>query len=109
MKSKGGIVLKTFRTYQLAVEFYKLCESVKMKYHLKHQLLRASSSIVLNLAEGSSKPTRKDKLKFYFISLCSCREVQSILDLHPHRDLFIKADYLGACLYKLCHAPQPPE
>ena len=36
---------------------------------LKDQFKRAASSIVLNLAEGSAKPTAKDRKKFYYISL----------------------------------------
>jgi len=46
-------MLQNFRTYNLAKEFYKDCEKVSCKAHIRDQLLRASLSVVLNLAEGS--------------------------------------------------------
>jgi four helix bundle protein len=96
-------MLENFRTYKLAVEFHKSCSSVRLPGYLKNQLLRASSSIALNLAEGSAKPTQKDKLKFYFIALGSLRECQAVLDLNPksNSELVTCADQLGACLYRL--------
>ena len=57
---------------------------------------------MLNLAEGSAKPTAKDRKKFYYISLGSLREVQAILNMIGHVDLTKQADQLGAYLYKLC-------
>jgi four helix bundle protein len=44
----------TFRTYDLAVNFYGLCERMKLKGPLRDQLIRASSSIALNLREGAA-------------------------------------------------------
>lgn len=69
--------------------------------HLKDQLKRASSSIVLNLAEGSAKPTEKDRKKFYSIALGSYRETQAILQMTQQHRLLKQLDFLGACLYKL--------
>jgi four helix bundle protein len=73
---------------------------------LKNQYLRACSSVALNLAEGSAKPTVSDRRKFYYIALGSLRECQTILKLHAQTQIVVtqKADYLGACLYKLCKA-----
>ena len=58
------------------------------------------------LSEGSAKPTVADRRNFYFIALGSLRECQTILRLHGQTQTFIqkKADFLGACLYKLCQA-----
>ncbi len=74
-----------------------------MPHHLKDQLLRASSSIALNLAEGSAKPTLRDQMKYYFIAFGSLRECQSILSLYGQASasLLDQADHLGACLHKL--------
>jgi len=55
----------------------------------------------LNLAEGSGKASSKEKTRFYTISMGSLREVQSIIKLEDLKHLEIKADHLGACLYKL--------
>ena len=99
------LMLNHFRSYRLAVEFHHQCRSVQMPDYLKDQILRASSSIALNLAEGSGRSTQKDQLRFFHISLGSLRECQAALDLSPKpmpalQDL---ADSLGAHLYRLCH------
>ena len=96
-------MLKEFKTYQLSLQFYQACLKLKLPRHLRDQLLRASSSISLNLAEGSAKPTERDQMKFYFISFGSLRECQAILSLHGHCSpkLVDLADHIGACLYRL--------
>jgi four helix bundle protein len=99
-------MLQSFRSYQLAVEFHHACRQQPFPGYLKDQLLRASSSVALNLAEGSAKPTKKDQLKFYYIALASLRESQAALDLAPRKlpELVKLADQLGAHVYKLCSA-----
>lgn len=99
-------MLTQFRTYQLAVQFHRACRSAKMPGYLKTQLLRAASSVALNLAEGSGKPTARDQLRFYSIAMGSLRECQAALDLAPLHfpSLIAQADHLGASLYKLCRA-----
>ena len=87
-------MLTNFRSYQLSLELYRMAKTVKLPHHLKDQLLRAASSVCLNLAEGSAKPTVKDRARFYAIALGSCREVQSLIEmeretleaLHPVSD-----------------------
>ena len=73
--------MKNFRTYQLAIEFYKNSSNLKLPRHLKDQLSRASSSIALNLAEGRGKRTVKDQKRFFQIAMGSLRESQAILAL----------------------------
>ena len=99
-------MLKQFRTYQVSLRFYQACVLLKLPRHLKDQLLRAASSITLNLAEGSAKPTKKDQMKFYFIAFGSLRECQAILSLsnQSSSSLLDQADHLGACLYRLTRA-----
>jgi len=96
-------MLKNFRTYQLSLELYQLCQRIPLPYFLKDQLRRASSSICLNLAEGSAKPTVKDRKRFYSIAFGSLREVQSIIDMEPQKlnHLIEMSDHVAACLYKL--------
>ena len=96
-------MLKQFKTYQLSLEFYKSCEKLRLPRHLKDQLNRASSSIALNLAEVSAKPTKKDQMKFYFIAFGSLRECQALLSLTNQKslDLLDLADHIGASLYRL--------
>ncbi len=54
-------MLKNFRTFELAVQLYRGCEQVQARSHLRDQLLRASLSVVLNVSEGSAKPSLKDR------------------------------------------------
>ena len=102
-------MIKGFRTYELAVSYYKECAALKLPSHLKDQLMRASSSIALNLAEGAAKPTKKDRIKFYAIAFGSLRETESIFDLADlkgsNERLLKQADHLAACLYKLVNQP----
>ena len=94
--------MQKFKTYQLAINFYRNSRNLNLREPLKNQFHRASLSIVLNLAEGSAKPTAKDRRKFYRISLGSLREVQTILDIIGHQNFIKETDKLGAYLYKLC-------
>jgi four helix bundle protein len=94
-------MLKNFRTYQLAVQFYQEVKKLDVPSHLKDQLLRASSSIALNLAEGCAKPTIKDRKRYYAISLGSLRECEAIFDLMNMSTMTETTGHLGACLYKL--------
>ena len=86
-----------------AIQYAKKCEILRLPRHLKDQMNRASSSIVLNLAEGSGKRTEKDKRHFYYIAFGSLRETQAILDLanYSENDIIELADKLGGSMYKL--------
>ena len=96
--------MRNFRTYKLSVEFYKNCQHLKLPSHLRNQMLRASSSISLNLSEGYGRMQFKDKRKFYVQAMGSLRECQSILELAniDNKIVLQLSDHLGACLYKLC-------
>jgi four helix bundle protein len=98
------ILLRALRTFELAVELHQACEQVKLPSYLRDQLLRASSSVALNLAEGDARATRKDQLTFFNIAMGSLRECQAVLRLIGHREpaLLDKADHVGASLYRLC-------
>ena len=94
-----------FKTYELAKQFYKECAKLKLRSELQNQFYRASLSVVLNLAEGSGKPSTKEKKRFYAIAFGSIRECQAVLELIEdqvnvswHKE---KADHLAACIYKL--------
>ncbi len=95
--------MKTFRTLELAIEFYGLVEKCEIKGHLRNQILRASSSVSLNLAEGNAKSSTKEKKRFYQISYASLQECKIIFKLAKFEDkvLIDTADKLGAWLYNL--------
>jgi len=92
----------SFRTYELAVQFYRESRDLGLPTFLRDQFDRASSSIVLNLAEGSAKASRKDRHRFFQIALGSVRECQAILRLEPRQ--IPTLDRLAASNYKLCIA-----
>ena len=96
-------MLKNFRTFHQAVAFYRQVAGLRMPTHLKSQLLRASSSICLNLGEGAAKTSTRDQRRFFEIAMGSLRESQTILFLalptsHP---AVSDADKLAASLYRL--------
>ena len=93
----------TFRTYNLAVEFYRLSRPLKLPRTLKEQLSRAASSIALNLAEGYGRFSPADQKHFFRIAMGSLRECQAIFDLEaPQNTEAAKAlDCLAAHLYRL--------
>ena len=96
--------MKTLVTYRLAVEFYRLVKTVKTETHLKTQLLRAASSIVLNLGEGYGRRTHADRRRHFSIAFGSLRESQAALEIAEVKDekILDLADHIGGCLYKLC-------
>ena len=72
---------------------------------MKEQFERALLSVVLNLAEGSGKPSRKDRARFYSIAMGSLRETQAIFDLQGYVPQSKLADRLGAHVYRLIQNP----
>ena len=99
--------MKNFRCYQLAKELYQECKKLPLKGTQRDQLLRASLSVCLNLAEGSAKQTNKERRRFYFIAFGSQREVHALLDLEGINHLTNHSDHLGASLYKLTQSISP--
>jgi four helix bundle protein len=100
------VVHNNFRSYSVAVQVFKQFRTLQLPSYLKDQGLRAASSVVLNLAEGSGKDSPADRRRFYQIAMGSTRELQSILDLADRVPVSLRdqADHLGACVYKLCRA-----
>ena len=97
-------MLENFRSYQMALELYKKSKGQKLPCFLKSQLERAASSIVLNLAEGSARTSKKERARFYVIAFASLREVQALIDMEDSlKILESSADQLAANLYKLTH------
>lgn len=72
--------------YILALDFIALANQVveqlpRGRGHLIDQLERASTSIVLNLAEGAGKFSKPDKRRYYMIAVGSTTESAAILDV----------------------------
>lgn len=98
--------MKIFRSYQLAIAFYKNASKIKLLEPADSQFQRAILSIPLNLAEGSGKTSVKDQKKFYAIAFGSIRETQAILTLveHPKKEILEEElSCLAGHVYKLIH------
>ena len=98
--------MKTFRTYDLARDFYRLVAPLKLVRPLRDQLHRAAASIALNLAEGYGRQTLADQRRFFAIALGSVRECQAVLDLAADAvpaDLRPHLDHLAASTWRLLH------
>ena len=72
--------------YKLALEFLVLADDLiehlpRGRGHLADQLGRASTSIVLNLAEGAGKFSKPDKRRYYLSAAGSTTECAAILDV----------------------------
>ena len=61
--------------YRVAIEYvgwaYQYCETLKGHGNAKHQLLRASQAIPLNIAEGNGKGTKGDRRRCFEIARAS--------------------------------------
>lgn len=72
--------------YRVSIEFvtwaYGLCKTLEgPDRHAKDQLLRASQSIPLNIAEGNGKLPSLDRQRFQRIALGSALECAAVLDV----------------------------
>ena len=77
---------RRLKCYQLAMLVAKGMPELIAKwprgYHyLSDQLKRATSSIVLNIAEGNGRTSCLDRKRFFTTSMASASEVSSILEI----------------------------
>ena len=98
--------MQTFRTLDLAIEFYQKTEELKLKGNLRDQLDRAASSIPLNLSEGNAKRTPKEKRRYFHTAYASVQECKTIFRLikKDQEEIANIADRLGASIYRLMNA-----
>jgi four helix bundle protein len=77
------------------VEVYTITETFpdEEKYGLTSQVRRASVSIASNIAEGSSRSTKKDKARFYNISYSTAIEVLNLFIIANRLNLLKNVDY----------------
>lgn len=72
--------------YGVALEFVTTSDTIvsslpRGRAYLADQLHRASTSIVLNIAEGAGERSRADKARFYRFASRSATESAAILDI----------------------------
>lgn len=62
------------------------------RFWFKDQLLRASLSIMNNIAEGHGRPTAADRNRYLVIAKGSCNEVRSMLHHAKRMEYMLPAD-----------------
>jgi four helix bundle protein len=78
--------------YGVALDFLVIADGVAQglprgRSHIADQLSRASTSIVLNIAEGAGKYSPGDKRRYYLSASGSATECAAILDVCRRLDL----------------------
>jgi len=84
--------------YAVAMEFLVFANEVierlpRGRGHLADQLTRASTSVVLNLAEGAGKLSKADKRRYYLTARGSATESAALLDVCLRLRLLAEAEY----------------
>ena len=82
--------------YQVALKFHRSViplARVRGIADLRDQLLRASESVVLNVAEGAGRFSPAEKRHFYRIACGSAMECMGALELLHNRNVFSNAGY----------------
>ena len=76
---------------------------MELKAYLKNQLVRATSSVALNISEGNARFSGKDRRRFFQIAYASLKEAEIALELAgiTTHSLFCLSDHIGGSLYKL--------
>src|SRR4051812_45916991 len=92
-QKSGSFEFQNWPVYESALDFvaqaYRLCSDLPKDSAtgLRDQLRRASQSIPLNIAEGCSRYTSKDKANFFRIARGSVFECVAILDVAKKLEL----------------------
>ena len=75
--------------YAVALELHAVCSTLvaDLGHVVRDQLERASLSVVLNIAEGGGRRSRRDKARFYAIARGSATEMAALLDVLEARRL----------------------
>ena len=89
------------RAYETAVTIYQSLKKENLRGAVKDQIIRASMSVCLNLAEGNNRDGVKDRKRFFNMALTSHREVQALIKMEDLKSYTELADKLGAQLYQL--------
>jgi four helix bundle protein len=84
--------------YQVAIVLIVLLDEIvenlpRGRAYLADQLLRAGTSVPLNIAEGAGEYSANEKIRFYRMARRSGTECASILDVCLHLKLIDEAHY----------------
>ena len=79
----------------LAIKIYKMTRNFPKEeiYGLTSQLRRAVISVPANIAEGATRNSNKEYLRFLYIAKGSLAEVEYLLHICHHLDYLAEQDY----------------
>lgn len=99
MEKKWGVYkFQSLKVYQLGLDYVDKIYDIKKnlpreeKYNLSSQLIRSATSIVLNIAEGSTGQSDKEQMRFLGIALRSYIETVACFDLIQRRKYLSEND-----------------
>ena len=102
MENKFEKLTSWQKAHELVILVYKITKKfpVEEKYSLIDQLRRATVSVAANIAEGNLHQSKKELIKFLFISKASLEEVKYYLLLskdlgYLSNDLYVKSESLS--------------
>jgi len=96
----GEYKFQSLKVYQLGLDYVDIIYNLKNnlprneKYNLSSQLIRSATSIVLNIAEGSTGQTDKELFRFLRIALRSYIETVAGIDLIQRREYLSENDLI---------------
>jgi four helix bundle protein len=99
-----------YRAKQFYAETKNFCKNSKVDSTSKGQLIRASFSIILNIAEGSGRFSKADRRNFFVIARSSIFECVAIFDVlkdegvlseQQFRKFYEEAEELSKILFAL--------
>lgn len=94
---EGSFKFEKLQVWQVAVEYldliYKLADNLPRQedYNLKIQIIRAATSICLNIAEGSTSQSDAEQNRFLGMAIRSLIETVACLNLIQNRSYCDKA------------------
>jgi four helix bundle protein len=109
----GEYKFQSLQVYQIALDYldqvYDLLSGLpdREKFNLRSQLVRAATSIALNIAEGSTGQSNKEQIRFLNLSIRSFLETAACLDICQRRnfctpeEMFTKRKTGKTLFYKL--------
>jgi len=104
-KIKSFTDLKAWQEgHQLVLMIYKITEDFPKKenFNLALQMCRCAVSITSNIAEGFSRKSQKEKVRFYYVALGSITELQNQLIIA--RDLgYLKKEKFNQLIEQTTH------
>ena len=87
--------------YKKAKQFHqdskRIIEESKSNKNVRNQLDRASFSIVLNIAEGSGRFSKRDRRNFFVISRSSVFECVAVSDVLKDEKKITEKEFLQYC------------